>query len=77
MIGIIFFIVCGKNGPTGKTHLTNIIRNKGYSLTDKKTWGTYTDIKTGWTLDTLCTKAHIVRMRNGYTLELPKPMSIE
>ena len=26
-----FFIVCGKNGPTGKTHLTNIIRNKGYS----------------------------------------------
>ena len=53
------------------------LKDLSYCLTDKKTWGTYTDIKMGWTLDTLCTKAHVVRMRNGYTLELPKPMSIE
>ena len=53
------------------------LKDLSYCLTDKETRVTYTDIKTGWTLDTLCTKAHVVRMRNGYALELPKPMSIE
>ena len=36
----------------------------------------YLDNKQGWTLDMICTKAHIVRMRNGYTLGLPNPIFI-
>ena len=31
----------------------------------------------GWTLDMICTKAHIIRMRNGYALGLPEPLFIE
>ena len=36
----------------------------------------YLDNKQGWTLDMICTKARIVRMRNGYTLGLPNPIFI-
>ena len=37
----------------------------------------YLDNKQGWTLDMICTKAHIIRMRNGYALGLPEPLFIE
>ena len=53
------------------------LKDLSCALTGKETVVTNTDNKIGWTLDILCTKAHVVRMRNGYTLELPKPMSIE
>lgn len=36
----------------------------------------YLDNKQGWTLDMICTKARIVRMRNGYTLGLPNQIFI-
>lgn len=35
------------------------------------------DKKQGWTLDMLYAKAHVSRMRNGYILELPKPLLVE
>ena len=53
------------------------LKDLSCALTGKETVVTPTDNKMGWTLDTLCTKANIVRMRNGYTLGLPKPLFIE
>lgn len=41
-----------------------------------KTVACYLDNTQGWTLEMLNTKAHIARMRNGYTLRLPNPLSI-
>lgn len=41
-----------------------------------KTSECYLDNTQGWTLEMLNTKAHIARMRNGYTLRLPNPLSI-
>lgn len=46
-------------------------------FTSKEILVEYIDNKMGWTLDTLNTKARIIRMRNGYTLGLPKPLFIE
>ena len=46
-------------------------------LTGKEILVNYLDNKRGWTLDMICTKAHIVRMRNGYALGLPEPLFIE
>ena len=53
------------------------LKELSYALTGKETVVTNTDNKIGWTLDTLCTKANIIRMRNGYALELPKPLFIK
>ena len=36
----------------------------------------YTDNHYGWTLEMLRTRSHIVRVRSGYLLELPKPLPI-
>lgn len=41
-----------------------------------RTAACYLDNIQGWTLEMLNTKAHIARMRNGYTLRLPNPLSI-
>ena len=41
-----------------------------------KTTACYLDNTKGWTLEMLNTKAYIARMRNGYTLKLPNPLSI-
>ena len=41
-----------------------------------RTAACYLDNTQGWTLEMLNTKAHIARMRNGYTLRLPNPLSI-
>lgn len=46
-------------------------------LTGKEMLVNYLDSKRGWTLDMICTKAHIIRMRNGYALGLPEPLFIE
>ena len=46
-------------------------------LTGKETLVKNIDNKMGWTLDMIRTKAHIVRMRNGYALGLPEPLFIE
>ena len=46
-------------------------------LTGKEILVEYIDNNIGWTLDMLCTKAHIVRMRNGYALGLPNQLFIE
>lgn len=46
-------------------------------FTGKEILVNYLDNKRGWTLDMICTKAHIVRMRNRYALGLPEPLFIE
>ena len=53
------------------------LKDLSCALTGKETVVTNTDNKIGWTLDILNIDAHIVRMRNGYALGLPKPLFIE
>ena len=53
------------------------LKDLSCALTGKETVVTPTDNKMGWTLDILNIDAHIVRMRNGYALGLPKPLFIE
>lgn len=52
------------------------LKDLSCGLTGKETLVKNIDNEMGWTLDMLCTKAHIVRMRNGYALRLPKPLFI-
>ena len=53
------------------------LKDLSCALTGKETVVTPADNKIGWTLDTLNIDAHIVRMRNGYALGLPKSLFIE
>ena len=46
------------------------------SVTDIELQTLYTDNHYGWTLEMLRTRSHIVRVRSGYLLELPKPLPI-
>ena len=46
-------------------------------LTGKEILVECIDNNIGWTLGMICTKAHIIRMRNGYALGLPEPIFIE